>query len=426
MWRNITWLLKGHKIVDNFRTTPNESMRRSARDAWGSEWSSRLGSWLPSHVVICSVTSVLCICTLPERCPSHWHSLFEPLKYQRTQVRNFPSVGTVVLIPPLPTYMLPLLPTFISHTLLPTPLPSSLAHSSPASHPSPPSCAPILPVQPPLPSPSSLIPLRGPSYHPPTIPPLLASLHALLFCIRKSGSCLILFDIKLHCVSVCLFLFSLPKPLGSWYLRSACFSFCARGKRRGLSPWADAHDTGQTRGTIDCGNSIFALSSKSDVSDIQSEIRQGSTLSLFTLHTTPRHHYSPNARPRYSLEPESASGKTLPPPNKSNTPFSCCLSSVCVATRMRAVSPRGKPHTGWADFWFWQVVQFCFIYSSMSNSTTTSNLIFSKDIWFEVRHLRRRSDDIWHRGVFACGRVVFKHHHSRFINHPPLEKQLFF
>ena len=28
-------------------------------------------------------------------------------------------------------------------------------------------------------------------------------------------------------------------------------------------------------------------------------------------------------------------------------------------------------------------------------------------------------------GVFACGGVVFKNHHSRFINRPPLEKQLF-
>ena len=47
------------------------------------------------------------------------------------------------------------------------------------------------------------------SYHPPNIPSLLASLHSLPLRIRDSGSCPILLDTGLHCVSVCLFLFSL-------------------------------------------------------------------------------------------------------------------------------------------------------------------------------------------------------------------------
>ena len=55
----------------------------------------------------------------------------------------------------------------------------------------------------------------SPSYHPPTIPSLLTSLHSLLLRIRVSGSCPILPDIGLQCVSGCIFLFSLPRPLGS-------------------------------------------------------------------------------------------------------------------------------------------------------------------------------------------------------------------
>jgi len=46
-------------------------------------------------------------------------------------------------------------------------------------------------------------------------------------CIREYGSFTILFDMGLHCVSVCLFLFSLPRPLGSQCLglfRFQCFS----------------------------------------------------------------------------------------------------------------------------------------------------------------------------------------------------------
>jgi len=39
---------------------------------------------------------------------------------------------------------------------------------------------------------------------------LLACLHYLLLCIRESRSSLILLDMGLHCVSVCMFLFSLP------------------------------------------------------------------------------------------------------------------------------------------------------------------------------------------------------------------------
>jgi len=46
-------------------------------------------------------------------------------------------------------------------------------------------------------------------------PGLLVSLHSLLLCIRESRSCLILLDMALQCVSTCMFLFSLPRPLGS-------------------------------------------------------------------------------------------------------------------------------------------------------------------------------------------------------------------
>jgi len=38
----------------------------------------------------------------------------------------------------------------------------------------------------------------------------------------------------------------------------------------------------------------------------------------------------------------------------------------------------------------------------------------------------REGGSAGHRGVFDCGGVVFKTHYSRFINRPPLEKQMFF
>jgi len=41
------------------------------------------------------------------------------------------------------------------------------------------------------------------------------SLHSLLLRTRESGSSPILLDMGLHCVSVCVFIFPLPRPLGS-------------------------------------------------------------------------------------------------------------------------------------------------------------------------------------------------------------------
>ena len=54
----------------------------------------------------------------------------------------------------------------------------------------------------------------SPSYYPPTIPSLVASLHSLLLRIRESGSCPILFDMGFHCVFVCCLLFSLLRAKG--------------------------------------------------------------------------------------------------------------------------------------------------------------------------------------------------------------------
>ena len=58
-------------------------------------------------------------------------------------------------------------------------------------------------------------------YHPPTV----LSLHFPFFHICESTSYLILLDMGLHCVSVCLFHFLLPRPLGSSYLKFECLSF---------------------------------------------------------------------------------------------------------------------------------------------------------------------------------------------------------
>jgi len=90
----------------------------------------------------------------------------------------------------------------------------SLAHwhckaqvsSSVNARPSPSYCPPAS-----LPHPSSLH-FPSPSYRPPTIPSLFASLHSLLLRIRESGSCPILLDMGLHCVSVCMFAL-VPFPL---------------------------------------------------------------------------------------------------------------------------------------------------------------------------------------------------------------------
>jgi len=114
-----------------------------------------------------------------------------------------------------------------------------LPRSSLASRPGPPPFAPLL-----LPSPPSTTPLAfrfSPSYHPPTIPFLLVSLHCLLHRIRKSGFCPFLLDMGLHCVSVCLLLFSLPSPEGTpeiW----VCFVFCA------WKAEAAAHNRGRITG----------------------------------------------------------------------------------------------------------------------------------------------------------------------------------
>jgi len=144
--------------------------------------------------------------------------------------------NTLPPLPPLPPHMFPphLIPS--PPSLLPTSLPSLHAPSPPALCPHPPSSVPVLPsTSLPLPPPSRPCTSRpshsyhspafpphcasphfsSPSYHPATILSLFTCLHSLLLRIRVSGGCLILLDIGLQCVSVCMFLFSLPRPLGS-------------------------------------------------------------------------------------------------------------------------------------------------------------------------------------------------------------------
>ena len=129
---------------------------------------------------------------------------------------------TLPSLPPLPSYMLSPLPTSTSPFLHPTSFSSSLAPSSPVSRPTPApllnsaTSAPLLPSTslPLLPHPSPFASCPSPSYHPltcpphpaslyysspsyhhPTIPSLLVSLHSLLLRMCESGSCLILLEL---------------------------------------------------------------------------------------------------------------------------------------------------------------------------------------------------------------------------------------
>ena len=90
-----------------------------------------------------------------------------------------------------------------------------------APHPFPSHHPPTFP-----PHPASLH-LPSPSYLPPTVPSLLAFLHYLLLRIRESelGCCPIFLDMGLDCLYVCVFLFSLPRPLGRQCLRSGCLFY---------------------------------------------------------------------------------------------------------------------------------------------------------------------------------------------------------
>ena len=152
---------------------------------------------------------------------------------------------TLPFLPPLPSYTFSPRPSSTSPSLLPTSLPSSHVPSFPVSRPHPPPSTPFLPstLPPPqlLPFPSCRVPLPHIILPPSPLNPVLSifplppialplfllarvSFHSL--CIRESGSCLILLDLGLHCVSVCLcvclhcvsvcmFLSSLPRPLGN-------------------------------------------------------------------------------------------------------------------------------------------------------------------------------------------------------------------
>jgi len=143
---------------------------------------------------------------------------------------------TLPHLPPLPPHLYPPHPTSTPPSLLPPFLPSSYGTSPPALRLHPPPSVFILPSTF-LPLPPSSLPCSSrpspsypppvfpphsdsphfpfPSYHPPTISSLLDSLHSLLLRVRSSGSCQLLLDMDLQCVSVCMFLFSLPRPLRS-------------------------------------------------------------------------------------------------------------------------------------------------------------------------------------------------------------------
>ena len=142
---------------------------------------------------------------------------------------------TLPCLHPLPSHLYPPRSTSNPPSLLPNCLPSSHALSPPALRPHPPPSVSVLPstfLSPPppsrpctsRPSPSChplAFPLHpasphfpSPSYRPPTIPSLLASLHTLHLRIRESGSCPILLDIGLQCVSLCVC--SSSPFLGPW------------------------------------------------------------------------------------------------------------------------------------------------------------------------------------------------------------------
>jgi len=66
----------------------------------------------------------------------------------------------------------------------------------------------------------------SPSYRPATIPSLLFSLHSLLLRMRESGFCPILLDMGFNFLSMCVFLFSLPRPVGSLWGAQCLSSGC--------------------------------------------------------------------------------------------------------------------------------------------------------------------------------------------------------